>query len=252
MHLLIFIFGLLIGSFLNVCICRIPEEKSIAYPTSHCTKCRFHLKPMDLIPIFSFIAYRGRCKYCSGKISPQYPLVEIMNGILYLLLFIKFGFSIEFLQYALLSSLLVIIFGIDYSHQIIPDGLNKLILVLGILFHALPNFNSPNILLNNVLGFFVAGVLFLIIAVVTKGAMGGGDIKLMAVLGFWFGLKEVILITFLSFLLGGVLSVIILSFKIKEREDFIPFGPFIVMATIITIFYGNIITNWYISTFHLY
>ncbi|KAB3537361.1 prepilin peptidase [Alkaliphilus pronyensis] len=249
MVFLAFILGLLIGSFLNVCIFRIPLNKSIVFPSSHCTSCSSSLKAIDLIPVFSYVMNRGRCRYCSSKISTQYPIIEFLNGITYMLLFINFGASIEFLKYALLCSVLIVVFAIDYYHQIIPDGLNLFLFASGIILLGIENINNPRALLTNLLGLLLAGGFFLLIAIISKGAMGGGDIKLMAVLGFWFGIKEVVLITFLSFLIGGILSLVFILLKLKEKKDFIPFGPFIVVATIATIFYGGEIINWYFSTF---
>ncbi|KAB3527590.1 prepilin peptidase [Alkaliphilus serpentinus] len=246
-YLLIFTIGLVIGSFLNVCIYRIPEEKSIVFPPSHCTQCKTSLKAIDLIPIISFIIYRGRCRYCGEKISLQYPIVESMNGLMYVLLFMKFGFSIEFLQYALLISGLIVIFMIDYYHQIIPDGLNIFIFVLAMIFIGSKNLATHSFPLSNFLGLLVAGGFFLLIAVLTNGAMGGGDIKLMAALGFWFGLMEVILIIFLSFIIGGILSSMLVLLRMKGRKDYIPFGPFIVIATTIVTFFGKELLQWYLS-----
>jgi len=248
MEVLIFIFGITIGSFLNVCIYRIPLGESISFPPSHCTSCSTRLRSLDLVPVFSFLATKGQCKYCGEKISVQYPLIEILNGLIYVLLYLKFGYTLEFLGYAILCSMLIVIAIIDYYHQIIPDTINIFGLVCGFVFHAI-NFNGFSNLLQYVLGFLIGGGVLLLIAVVTKGAMGGGDIKLMAVLGLWLGLKYTLLTLFLSFFLGGLISIILIAFKLKGRKDMIPFGPFIVLATIVTLFYGNDIISYYIMTF---
>jgi len=248
MEVLIFIFGITIGSFLNVCIYRIPLGESISFPPSHCTSCSTRLKSLDLVPVFSFLATRGKCKYCGEKISFQYPLIELLNGLIYLLLYLKFGYTLQFAGYAILCSMLIVIAIIDYYHQIIPDTINIFGLVCGFVFHII-NFNGFSNLLQYVLGFLIGGGVLLLIAVVTKGAMGGGDIKLMAVLGLWLGLKYTLLTLFLSFFLGGLISIILIAFKLKGRKDMIPFGPFIVLATIVTLFYGNDIISYYIMTF---
>ncbi|RKD34591.1 prepilin peptidase [Thermohalobacter berrensis] len=235
--------SLLIGSFLNVCIYRIPRGKSISYPPSHCPKCDTRLKPLDLIPVISYIFYRGKCRYCGEKISLQYPLIEILTAIIYILLFLKYGLTITFIKYATLSSLLLVISVIDYQHKIIPDKLNIFGLITGFIFISLYNFKIG--LINGTIGLLIGGGLFLLIAVLTKGAMGGGDIKLMAVIGLWMGWKYIILISLLSFVFGAIISLLLLLFKIKDRKDYIPFGPFIALATFVTILYGSEIIQYY-------
>ncbi len=244
MSYIIFIFGLFIGSFLNVCIYRIPSKESIAYPPSHCPKCNTNLKSIDLIPVISFIFTKGRCRYCKNKISIQYPIVEILNGILYLLLYLKFSLSILFIKYAILSSMLLVITFIDYKYQIIPDGINLFGIICGVIFNIIYNFKGN--LLNGAIGLVIGGGIFLLIFAVTKGAMGGGDVKLMGVLGFFVGWKYILLIMVSSFIIGAIISIVLLIFKIKSRKDYIPFGPFIAMATLISIYFGEEIIHWYI------
>jgi len=188
---------------------------------------------------------KGKCKYCGDKISPQYPLVELLNGILYLLLYLKYDYSLNFIFYSVLVSTLLVISFIDYKHKIIPNRLNILILLLGIISLVF-NFKL-NILYSSLLGFLIGGGLFLLIAIVSRGAMGGGDIKLMAVLGLFFGIKKIMLITLLSFISGAIISIILLIFKIKGRKDYIPFGPFIVIGAIVTTFYYEAIIKWYLN-----
>lgn len=240
---LIILFSLIIGSFLNVCIYRIPRGESIVYPPSHCTKCGTRLKAYDLIPIVSYIINRGKCRYCGEGISPQYPMVEFLNVVLYILLYLRFGFNILFFKYALLSSILIVVAFIDYYYSIIP---NK-ILLFGIIATISLNilYNFPSSFLNGALGLIIGGGIFFIIALITKGAMGGGDIKLMGMLGFSLGWKYIILITFLSFIIGAFISIILIILKIKSRKDYIPFAPFIFLATVISIFFGSQIIQWY-------
>ncbi len=240
--------GLLIGSFLNVCIYRIPENKSISYPPSHCLKCKTRLRPMDLIPVFSYLFTKGKCRYCGEKISPQYPIVEMISGIIYLLLFLKFGQTIFFIKYAILASLLIVIAFIDLKHQIIPDGLIILGFIIGFIFNIL--ITPRTSFIQGIMGLLIGGGLFLIIAVVTNGAMGGGDIKLMGVLGFALGWKYILLIAFLSFVIGALISIFLLIFKIKGRKDYIPFGPFISISAFITMLYGTKIISWYLVFFY--
>ena len=252
MHfILVLILGIIIGSFLNVCIYRIPKEESIVFPPSHCTYCSQPLKWYDLIPIFSYLSLNGKCRYCGGAISPRYPFVELLNGLLYLLLFYYFGLSLNFVFYALITSILIVISFIDYDTLEIPDGL-----VLGILVLTVANkfishsiYKTPFYFLDSLWGFLAGGLIFLAIAIVSKGAMGGGDIKLVSVLGFILGLKKTLLHIFLSFLIGAIFSLCLLLSGKKGRKDAIPFGPFINIAFIIVILYGNDIINWYITKF---
>jgi leader peptidase (prepilin peptidase)/N-methyltransferase len=243
-EVIVFLLGISVGSFLNVCIYRIPEKKSIAYPPSHCPKCEHKLNAIDLIPVLGYLLNKGKCRYCGERISLQYPLVELITGVLFLLLFNQFFISIDFLKYAVLTSLLIAITFIDLEKQEIPDGLIIFGLITGLLFN-LYNIKAHMIL--GILGFILGGGLFLIIAMVTNGAMGGGDIKLMAVLGLFFGWKYIIMISLISFIIGAVISLILIAAKIKGKKDFIPFGPFIAVAAIIVIFYGTNILQFYLQ-----
>lgn len=246
MTFLILLFGLTIGSFLNVCIYRIPKGESISYPPSHCMGCGTRLKHLDLIPIISYLLAKGKCRYCGEKISLQYPIIEILNAFIYVLLFYKFGLSLLLIKYSILCSVLLVISIIDFDHKIIPNSINLFLLIYGIIFNII-DFSFSN-LTSNLLGLFIGGGLFLLIAIISKGAMGGGDIKLVAVLGLLFGFKKILLITFLSFIIGAIISILLLLFKIKKRKDYIPFGPFICIGAFITIIYGNNIIEWYLNT----
>ncbi|HYE11625.1 MAG TPA: prepilin peptidase [Patescibacteria group bacterium] len=245
MGIFIFIFGLLIGSFLNVCIYRIPRKESIAFPPSHCTNCNTQLKPVDLIPVLSFVAYRGKCKYCKAKISLQYPIIELSNGLITFFLYQKFGLTVEMGMYAILSSILVVITMIDFFTQEIPDELNLFALIIGIIFLGIM-LRFSNVV-NSSLGLLIGGGLFLLIAVVSGGAMGGGDIKLMGVLGLWFGWKLILILSIISFIIGAIASLLLMALKIKGMKDYIPFGPFISISAMIIIFFGSDLLSWYLS-----
>jgi leader peptidase (prepilin peptidase)/N-methyltransferase len=253
MQLLIFIYGLLIGSFLNVCIYRIPKEESIAFPSSHCPKCNTSLKWYDNIPVFSYISLSGKCRYCKSKISPQYPLIELSNPIIYLLLFYKFNCTVDFIFYALIYSILIVITIIDLKEMIIPDSLVITILIFSIL-HKLLNYfinSSPVNLLNSIGGLILAGGFFILIILISKGGMGGGDATLIGSLGFILGIKNIFLTIFLSFILGAIISIFLLITKIKGKKDPIPFGPFIILGFTITLFWGERLINWYINMFFI-
>lgn len=251
MTILIFIYGLIIGSFLNVCIYRIPREENIAFPSSHCLNCDTSLKWYDNIPLFSYIFLKGRCRYCKDRISIQYPLIELLNGVLYLLLFYKFNLSIDFVLYGLISSTLIVVTLIDLKEMVIPDSLVITILVLSLLYKVsnyIIHKTSINII-DSIGGLLLAGGFFLLIVIFSNGGMGGGDVTLIASLGFLVGIKNILLTIFLSFILGGIISVFLLATKIKTRKDPIPFGPFIVLGYMISVMCGEELINWYLRFF---
>lgn len=247
MNILILIYGLIIGSFLNVCIYRIPREESIAFPSSHCPNCSTSLKWYDNIPLFSYLSLKGKCRYCGSKISIQYPAIEVLNAIIYIVLFYYFDFSLDFIFYALISSVLIVITFIDLKEMIIPDVLVLTILILSVLYKMLNYFiyNIPFNIMESVLGLLLAGGLFLLIIVLSKGGMGGGDMTLIAALGFILGIKNILLNIFLSFLLGAIISIILLATKIKTKKDPIPFGPFIILAFYIVVLWGEQLVDLY-------
>lgn len=244
--MLVFLYGLIIGSFLNVCIFRIIKNESVILPASHCTSCKSNLKPVDLIPVLSYIILRGRCRYCKEKVSIQYPLVEVFTGFIFILLFNILGLGIILYKYLVLSCLLIVVSLIDYKTQEIPDQLIIFGLITGALFTFMIDIRISAI--DGILGFVIGGGLFLLIAIASNGSMGGGDIKLMAVLGLWFGWKSILIVSLLSFIIGSVVSLILITFKIKGRKDYIPFGPFIALASLIVMTYGKQLLEWYTYT----
>jgi len=251
MTILVFIYGLIIGSFLNVCIYRIPRDESICFPASHCPKCGLKLNWYDNIPMLSYMILKGRCRKCDNFISLQYPIVELVNGLTYVWLYLYFGFTIDFVFYSLISSVLIIIAFIDLLHMVIPDSLILVILILNTLQKIiLLLFEKIDmILLDSLLWLLLAGGLFLIIYILSQGGMGDGDVTLIASLGFVLGLKKVILNILLSFFIGALISILLLVTKVKSRKDPIPFGPFMVISFFITLFYGSNIIIWYLNFF---
>jgi len=241
MIIIFFVFGLIIGSFINVCICRIPLHKSIIYPPSSCGSCGHRLNYYDMLPVINYLINRGKCRYCGEKYSIQYPLIELFNGLLYGAIVLKYGFNLIAVLYCILGSILIIVSVIDIKHKIIPDSLNITIAAIGIMLILYDN----SILSDRLLGALIGFVLFFIIALATD-AMGGGDTKLIAGLGLIFGVKGVLFIIFYSFVIGAVISLVLLIAKIKSRKDEIPFGPFISAATLLYIFYGVEIINLYL------
>lgn len=242
MTIIFFIYGLFIGSFLNVCIFRIPAGISIVKPPSSCGNCGHRLNYIDMMPIVNYIINKGKCRYCKSPYSMQYPLIELLNGILYALVALKYGFNLNAIMYCLIVSMLIVISLIDLKHKIIPDSLNITGAIIGIIYIIL----NKTIIFDRLIGLSIGLGLFLAIAVLTS-AMGGGDIKLMAVLGLIFGIKGVLFITLFSFVIGAIISVVLLILKMKSRKDEIPFGPFISLSALIYIFYGTEIINWYLN-----
>ena len=238
-----FIYGLFIGSFLNVCIYRLPAGESLVSPPSHCPHCGRRLRVGELIPVFSFLWQRGRCRICSSPIAWRYPLLELAPPVLFALLAWRFGWP-DVLWQAAFYAVLVVIFFIDLDHQIIPDRL--VLLLLGITGLVLLSGRGPargSALLGGLLGFG----LFLLLAVVSKGGMGGGDIKLVGVLGLWFGWQQLLLLMFLAFLGGGLVGGVLLLLKLKSRKDGIAFGPFLVLAAFFVSMWGQQLLAWYLG-----
>ena len=246
---LIFILGLIVGSFSNVCIYRIPRNESIVYPASHCPKCRSNISPKDNIPLLSYILLKGRCRNCKSKISIQYPVVEFLTGFIYLIIYLIYGLSIQTLIYIILSSALIIIAFIDLNEQIVPDVISLPGIVIGFII----SFFVPYIsFVHSALGVLVGGGIILIIglagsAIFKKEAMGGGDVKLAAMIGAFLGWRYIIISLFLGFFLGALAGIILILSKIKSREDVVPFGPFIVLGSFITLLWGEKIISWYIG-----
>ena len=246
---LIFILGLIVGSFSNVCIYRIPRNESIIYPASHCPKCRSKIKPVDNIPLLSFILLKGRCRNCKSKISIQYPIVELLTGLIYLIIYLIYGLSVQTLIYIILSSALIIIAFIDLNEQIIPDVISLPGIVMGFILSFLVPYIS---FINSALGVVVGGGIIFIIGlagsvIFKKEAMGGGDVKLAAMIGAFLGWRYIVISLFLGFFLGSLAGIFLIMLKIKSREDTVPFGPFIVLGSFITLLWGEKIISWYLG-----
>lgn len=242
----VFVFGLLVGSFLNICIYRMPKKESIVFGRSHCTTCSVEIKNHDLIPVFSYLILGGKCRNCKSKISIKYLVVELLNAFLYLLTFIFFKFSADFFIYAVLMSILIIISLIDYEIKIIPNILILFILFIGIL----SIFFSPQLFwYERIIGFFAASLPFLLASIISRGGMGGGDIKLMAVCGLILGWKLILISLFIGCILGTIYGFIARKKNGSFLKASIPFGPFLSTAMVISIFFGNPLILWYTSSF---
>jgi len=246
---IIFVLGLIIGSFSNVCIYRIPKNESIVFPASHCPNCRATIKAIDNIPILSYLLLKGKCRKCGEKISIRYPVVEFLTGAIYLLIFLIYGRSYQTLIYALLSSALIIISFIDLDVQIIPDEISLPGIIIGFALSFIVPYISY---LNSILGIIAGGgIIFLIalagLAIFKKEAMGGGDVKLSAMIGAFIGWKYIIVSLFIGFFIGAIAGILLILLKIRSRDDLVPFGPFIVLGSFITLLWGENILSWYLG-----
>ncbi|HBJ1647039.1 UNVERIFIED_ORG: prepilin peptidase [Clostridium botulinum] len=244
--ILVIIIGLVIGSFLNVCIYRIPLEQSISYPPSHCGSCNHRLKPIDLIPVISYLFLKGRCKYCKEKISITYPLIEILNAVLYLIIFYNYGLTFDFVKYSLLSSLLIVIGIIDYKTQDIYTVTIIFGVISSVIFMAIDFFVNKNSISTYVLGGLIGFLALAIIVIITKG-MGIGDAEITLVCGLFLGIKGVIVTLFLGIIIGGIVAIIILALKLKDAKDAMAFGPCLSVAALMYILWGDTIINVYLK-----
>ncbi len=238
-------FGSIVGSFLNVCIYRIPEGRSIILPGSHCTQCKQPIKFYDNIPIVSYLFLKGRCRNCQTKISPQYPIVESITAALSALLFWRYGLSLPYLATFSFTCALVIITFIDLEHQIIPD----IITLPGIpLFFLAAIFIMNLRLIDAVLGIIIGGGILYLIAFAyellrkTEG-MGGGDIKLLAMMGAFLGWQSLWFIIMVSSLLGAIIGITAMMIQKQDMKYAIPFGPFLSVAAVSYLFFGAYITR---------
>jgi len=248
----IFTVGAAIGSFSNVCIYRLPKKLSIISPSSQCPNCGKNISPFDNIPIISFLILRGRCRYCQFPISWRYPIVELITGLIFLSLYLNFRISPQFFIYALLCTSLIIIAFIDLEHKIIPDAITLPGIIIGLTLSII----MPHItLLNSVKGLLLGVVLLsttaiLSLAILRREGMGGGDIKLIAMVGSFLGWEKVLLTIFLGSLFGSIVGIVLIILKKKNRKDEVPFGPFLSLGAIISIFFGReLIYLWLTITF---
>ncbi|MFH1429330.1 MAG: prepilin peptidase [Candidatus Margulisiibacteriota bacterium] len=244
-YFLLFIFGLTVGSFLNVCIYRLPREKSVVFPPSSCPECGHKLSGLDLVPVLSFLFLLGKCRYCRNKIHWRYPLVElltaagfVLSGLMYTD-HVAMGAAIVFI-----SSLLVIFFA-DLDLFIVPDEA----VIAGSIAGITMAFVQKTIF-SALLGGVIGGGFLLLIAVIgraiyKKDVMGYGDVKLAAMLGVFLGASNLIVALYLAFIIGSIIGVFLIVTGIKKKEDYIPFAPSLVLGALPVFFYGEIIRKWW-------
>lgn len=242
LYIMIFLYGIIIGSFLNVCICRIPKKENIVTVRSHCMNCGYQLKWYDLIPLFSYLALGGRCRKCKTRISVQYPAVEALNGILYLMVFIRFGMSVDSLLYCLLFSALLTLSVIDFRTYEIPAGINYFILTIGLVHMAYDYTHWQGY----VAGFLSVSVFLYFIYLVTRGrGIGGGDIKLMAASGLMLGWKLIIPAFLLGCITGSVCHLI--RMRISKADHVLAMGPYLSVGVMIMALWGKDLISWYMG-----
>lgn len=241
LYSIIFIYGIIFGSFLNVLIYRIPNKSNIT-SRSHCMECGYELKWYDLVPVFSYIALKGKCRKCGKKISIQYPMVEVLNGVLWFVLFYCYGFQLKSVLYCVLISILIVISVIDFRTYEIPPVLNVLIGILGIV----QVISDKDNWLNYVIGFFSVSAFLLLLYYGSKGrAIGGGDVKLMAVCGLLLGWQLVLF----GFVAGCLLASVIHSIRMKVSKEgnVLAMGPYLAGGILCALLFGRQFIHWYLT-----
>jgi len=264
------LFGLLIGSFLNVCILRIPREESIVLPPSHCPACGAGIQPYDNIPVVSWLVLRGRCRKCKAPISPQYPAVELLTGLLFVGCYLMFGLSFEALKWAVFAALLVVLTVTDLRERILPDVVNFTGLGLGLLLSlfTLPVDGTAGWLAGRMFGLALplpalsladaligaaaaSGLLWIVaegyFRLRGREGMGLGDVKMMAMAGAFLGLQRAMLTILVGSLLGSVIGSAVIAFRRKGRDFELPFGTFLGAGAILVVFFGSATLDWYRS-----
>ena len=246
LYIIIFLFGIIIGSFLCVCIRRIPKKKNIVNVRSHCESCGYQLKWYDLVPVFSYLCLGGKCRKCGIKISVYHLIIEVLNGCLYVLVFFVCGISVESLLYCLAGSALLALSFIDFKTYEIPVGFNIFIGILGIVRIITDYRNWPLY----IIGFVsVSAFLYLLYALSKGKAIGGGDIKLMAACGLLLGWKLIILAFIIGCIVGSVTHVI--RMKVSGETHVLAMGPYLSIGVMIAALWGNTFLTWYLGSMGL-
>jgi leader peptidase (prepilin peptidase)/N-methyltransferase len=261
-----FIFGSLVGSFLNVCIHRMPNNESVVWPSSHCPHCKKRIPTYDNIPFISFILLKGKCRFCKKNISLRYPLVELVTAVMFVVLFNRYGMTYDFFCYVVFTCALIVATFIDISHRIIPDEISVGGMVVGFILMSVKGFNFAPFsfnykpMLNSFLGIIIGGGIiyltgFLFDLVYFKllkrppiqgetESMGGGDVKLLAMIGAFLWWQKAVLTFFLAPFFGAIIGIINL---VTKKDHTIPYGPFLSLAALISLFWGNKIIEFIIG-----
>ena len=267
----VFLFGLIIGSFLNVCIVRIPEGKSIVYPASACPRCGSGIRPYDNIPVVSYLVLGGKCRFCKAAISWIYPAVELLNALLFLACYLAFGLTIEALKWAIFSSLMIVLVFTDLRERLLPDAVNftglGMALVLSLFtkpadgiallianhFFAFPPPVPVLSIADSLLGAAVGSAFLWLVSEAYfrlrgREGMGMGDVKMMLMAGAFLGAERTLLTIFAGSLLGSILGIAFILARRKDSNYELPFGTFLGMAALLVVFFGTTLISWYQST----
>jgi len=250
------LFGSAIGSFLNVCIDRLPTGRSLLYPPSHCETCQHPLSPKDLIPVFSYLWLRRRCRYCYAPIPSRPFWVEIGSGFLFAFTYWYYGLSVDFAVIAFYGCLFIVLGIIDLEHELILD---KIVYPAAVVALIISVFRPPPGIIdvplpwlgivNSVIGGAIGFVFLLIPALIYPKGMGWGDVKMAGLIGLVTGSQLVLVALLMGTILGGLVGGVLLLLKIKKRKETIPFGPFLSLATMAILLWGSGILNWYLGLF---
>lgn len=239
-----FIFGIILGSFYNVVIYRLPKHESIVYGSSHCAHCMTPIKPYDLIPILSYVILGGKCRHCHQKISFRYPLIEFLTGLAFTLVVAQFGLSYESVIGVILASILMIVTMIDIDTMEIYDRFIITLFILAIGYTFISKLN----LIDHLIGAIIISLPFFLIAYVSQG-IGGGDIKLMAAAGLLLGYQNALVAFFIASITGGLFGIYLLRFKNKTGKTALAFGPFLCLGIFLAFLYGQTLSAWYLNLF---
>ncbi|HED24710.1 MAG TPA: prepilin peptidase [Firmicutes bacterium] len=256
-YIFIFLLGLCFGSFLNVVVYRLPQGQSLLSPPSSCPSCGNRLGAVDLIPLLGYLLLKGRCRFCGEKISPRYPLVELAVGCLFLAIFINFKLTIDAFFYLTLLFILLGTALIDFQHRIVPNTLIGAGLAAGLVLFLIStaarylSWSGRAVLsvsfVDSILGALVGTLIILVIILVSRGGMGAGDMKLMALIGFFVGLRGTAVVLLLGFIFGALVGITYMIMGRVGRKDALPFAPYLALAALCQVFWGDQIWEWYIN-----
>lgn len=255
--------GVAIGSFLNVCIDRLPLRQSLVSPPSHCDACQHRLSPVDLVPLLGYLWLRGRCRYCGARIPLRVPLVELLGGVVFFLSFWYFGLTVQFGITAFWCCIFLVIIFIDWEHKLILNKVTYPMAVLALVILAFDMLSPGSLLpgglsflpldkpaiLSGVIGGAVGFGFFLLVFFITPRGMGMGDVKLAGLIGLVAGWPMAVVALLLGIFIGGLAALVLLSLRLKGRKDVIPYGTFLAIGPIITLFWGMDIFHWYQGLF---
>ncbi len=254
------LFGLVVGSFLNICIDRLPARRSLVYPPSHCDACQHSLSVRDLVPVFSYLWLRGRCCYCGAGIPRRVLIVEALTTILFFLAFWRFGLTPPFGLAAFWCCIFLVIAVIDWEHKLILNRLTYPAAIAALVILAIESI-FPGTLLGNleliprpailsgVIGGAIGLVFFLIVFIINPRGMGMGDVKLAGLIGLVTGFPLGLVALFVGIFIGGLAAVVLLVLRMKGRKDVVPYGTFLAIGPIVTLLWGTPILHWYQGLF---